>query len=110
LGLGHITIGVGGLSTAITAIAISGRIGVVLVASLTGAVLLLIVILAITGTFGSQRCRGDAQTVLAILLGRRRDPGIGQTTRSPRQVTAADNDQAVKPNMANADPQTPWAP
>lgn len=77
--LGHITVGVGGLSTVIAAIAVSGRMGVFLVAGLASFLFLLVAVLAITGTFGSKGCRHDAQAVLAILLGRRE-------TRSNQQI------------------------
>jgi len=57
-----------GLSSAVGTVAVSGRIGVLLVFGL-------ITVLALTGTFGPRDRREAAQAVLAILLGRvrRRD-------------------------------------
>jgi hypothetical protein len=52
-----------GLSSAVGAVALYGRIVILLTFGL-------IAILALTGTFGSQRCQQAAQVVLAILLGR----------------------------------------
>lgn len=88
--LGHITVGVGGLSTTIAAIAVSGRMGVFLVAGLASFLLLLVAVLAITGTFGSKGCRHDAQAVLAILLGRR-------DMRSNRQIPPANRRSRQRP-------------
>jgi hypothetical protein len=48
-----------------------------IVAGVIGALFLLVAGLAMTGTFGSARVRRDAQTVLAILLGRNHAGGTG---------------------------------
>jgi hypothetical protein len=58
-----------GLLTAAAVVAVSGWISAI-VACVIGALFLLVAGLAVTGTFGPVRVRGDAQTVLAILLGR----------------------------------------
>jgi hypothetical protein len=63
---------VAGLSSAVAAITVSGRIVIVLVFGL-------IAVLALTGTFGPDRCRADAKDVLAILLGRNRPRGAGSS-------------------------------
>jgi hypothetical protein len=67
----------GGLSTA-AAIAVIGRPGVFLGFGLIILIFSLIVIVAMTGTFGPDGRREAAQAVLAILLGRdRHRPGGG---------------------------------
>jgi hypothetical protein len=68
--LGRIGWRVVGLSSVLGAAAISGRLVIYLAFGL-------IAILALTGTFGSSRCQGAAQVVLAILLGRTLPPGVG---------------------------------
>jgi hypothetical protein len=65
---GLITRFTGLLSVAAT-VAVSAWVSAI-VACVIGALFLLVAGLAVTGTFGSTRVRGDAQTVLAILLGR----------------------------------------
>jgi hypothetical protein len=77
LGLSRIAIVLGSLSTAITAIAVTGHVGVILIGALAGFLIVLIAVIAMTGTFGSKGCRHDAQAVLAILLGQgsARPPG-----------------------------------
>jgi hypothetical protein len=61
---------VGGLSITAGSIAVSGRIGALLVLVLAALVFALIATLALTGTFGTDRHRQAAREVLAILLGR----------------------------------------
>jgi hypothetical protein len=68
--LGRIGWRVVSLSSVLGAAAVSGRIVLYLAFGL-------IAILALTGTFGSSRCQGAAQVVLAILLGRTLPPGVG---------------------------------
>ena len=58
-----------GLLSAAAAVAASRWISAI-VACVIAALFLLIACLAMTGTFGSTRVKADAQTVLAILLGR----------------------------------------
>ncbi len=60
----------GGLSITAGGIAVTGRIGIILVLVLIIMVFALIAILALTGTFGSDRHQLGAQVVLALLLGR----------------------------------------
>jgi hypothetical protein len=84
LRLGHLTIGLGSLSTAIAAMAVSGSVGVILVASLAGVMVVLVAVLVVTGTFGKASCRSDAQTVLAILLGRRYVRPVSSTRQPAR--------------------------
>ena len=61
-----------GLLLTAGAIAACGQIGVCLVVGLIFLLIALIIVLAITGVFGSDRHKQAAQTVLAILLGRNR--------------------------------------
>ena len=58
-----------GLLSVAAAVAVSAWISDI-VACVIGALFLLVAGLAVTGTFGSSQVRKDAQTVLAILLGR----------------------------------------
>jgi hypothetical protein len=60
----------GGLSIAAGDIVVTGRIGVILGSVLIVLAFTLIAVLALTGTFGTDSRRQDAQAVLAILLGR----------------------------------------
>jgi hypothetical protein len=66
-----------GLLVTAAAITACGQIGVFLVAGLMFLLIALIIVLAITGVFGSDRHKQAAQTVLAILLG-----GAGLRTRT----------------------------
>jgi hypothetical protein len=60
----------GSLSSAAVAVFVGGRTGLWVVCSLLALFFVLIAILALTGTFGCDTTRPNAQTVLAILLGR----------------------------------------
>lgn len=77
-----------GLSSAAAVIAVAGRTGVWIVCGLIALGFSLIATLALTGTFGSERSREAAQTVLAILLGRDQPRGVTSTRRKPTAGSA----------------------
>jgi hypothetical protein len=68
--LKHAVLRLGTLSFPVGVIAAYGRIGLYAAFGVIGFVLTLIAVLALAGTFGAPDRRKDAQTVLAILLGR----------------------------------------
>lgn len=83
-----------GLLLTAAAITACGQIGVFLVVGLMFLLIALIIVLAITGVFGSDRHKQAAQTVLAILLGRSRprdaDPRSGESQR-PQDASSDDD-------------------
>src|SRR6266516_6130106 len=81
--LKHTVVRLGGLSSAAGAIAVPGRIGLFLAFSLIALAFILIAVLALTGALGAQDNRDDAQTVLAILLGRNQSRGADSPGRKP---------------------------
>ena len=83
--LKHAVLHAGGLSSVAAAIAVYGRIGVLLVFGLMAASFILITILALAGTFGARDTRKAAQAVLAILLGRNQTQGTNSSPRAPRR-------------------------
>jgi hypothetical protein len=83
-----------GLLLTAAAISAFGQIGVFLVVGLMFLLIALIIVLAITGVFGSDRHKQAAQTVLAILLGRNRprDPGPHSGESQQSQDAGSDDD------------------
>jgi hypothetical protein len=84
MSLKHTLLSLGGLSAATATIAADGPIGIGLVCGLIALGFGLVATLALTGTFAEDERREAAQTVLAILFGRERSPGVG----SARQKSA----------------------
>jgi hypothetical protein len=84
----HILLKLGGLSTAIWAIAADGAIGIWIVCGLIVLGFGLIAVLALTGTYAGEERREAAQTVLAILLGRDH-PGSADSASRRKLVVSA---------------------
>lgn len=81
MGLKRTLLSLGGLSTTVATIAVAWQIGVWLMCGLIVLCFSLIALLALTGTFGQEKRREDAQIVLAILLGRDQSRGAGSARR-----------------------------
>jgi hypothetical protein len=88
MSLKHTLLSLGSLSAATATIAADGPIGVGLVCGLIALAFSLVAVLALTGTFGRETHREDAQTVLAILLGREQSRGAASTGRKPQVRTS----------------------
>jgi hypothetical protein len=96
MSLKHIVPSVGSLSSAAVAVVIGGRTGLWLVCGLLVLFFALIAILALTGTFGCDTTRRNAQIVLAILLGRDLVADASDTLRMPT-TSARRADPRVRP-------------
>ena len=92
----------GGLSTAIWAIAADGTIGIWLVCGLIGLGFRLIAVLALTGTYAGEERRDAAQTVLAILLGRDHPQSADSASRRKLVVGAKPSGTQHGPQSGSA--------